>query len=428
MKNSGKNQNSISDLAVISCCAFYLLVLNAPKARSEDILGSFTQQGLSNAIPPPNKRPTVSADPQPSIDSPPETVPQDKSGTLAGEKAGDGADTSAAKRDAGREAAKADLSEQAKAVAAANKRNQDLAKIHAANQSKLQQIARQNKLIREAKLAVEQERDFTAKQAKMAEDEEVRKQLMKVAEGRQRRKAFLKEDARLTDQIAELSTLAAKAMAVSAAMGTTKQSTGSDKTIINTAPASPPSNINIQLPDSAKSSAEAEKTKKLDLEDVGDVKLPSLKDGVASSKKAKDFALKNSLQAKIAAAEKAMATNAANMDSIPFGSSDGKDGTSGVSKKDKAPAAHVTEDLLETPSGGFGGLSSPSGGKFSMNSAETDAAVKEIVDEASRNTASQEEVQAGVMEMESPSLFERCSKVLNSCLRKRCVNSAYAKN
>ncbi|MGZ6290180.1 MAG: hypothetical protein ACXWQO_18475, partial [Bdellovibrionota bacterium] len=83
-----------------------------------------------------------------------------------------------------------------------------------ASKDPLEKIDAQNDqlLVKKAEEAVKKEREFARKQAELAHDEEIRKNLLKISEFQDKHKEAKQEESRLTSQIAELAGLAAKAM------------------------------------------------------------------------------------------------------------------------------------------------------------------------------------------------------------------------
>lgn len=271
-------------------------------------------------------------------------------------------------------------------------------------------------LIEKAREATKKERLFSEEQAKKAHDDEIRKRLLAVSDAQIKHQEFKKEEARLTSQIAELSSLASQMMQNSAAMSSVKNSGAAP--IKNPTKASQDSSSVSQQPILDKEDAKIADETQAKL-DALDKDLAAEGKSTAASKKPKDYSLKKALLAKLAAGEK---LSASEMKSLGNGSSTEGD-ASNVSAKREAPATNVTEDFLESP------ISQTSGGspKFSMRGSETDAEVKRLVDgEASRGLASIDPIQAdGVLETDSPSLFERVKSHISACLRQRCVASAY---
>ncbi|MGE3260938.1 MAG: hypothetical protein AB7K68_04075 [Bacteriovoracia bacterium] len=309
--------------------------------------------------------------------------------------------------------------QQDKDLAAAAKRARDLNAQKSKTPQQQSQIKDDIDLIEKAREQKKKDQLFAEKEARKAHDDEIRRRLLAISDAQVKHQEFKKEEARLTNQIAEFSNLAAQMMQAGTVMGSIKNpniaplqtapKSGVDSSSVSQQPAT--DKEDSRLTDETQARLDA-----LEKSIALDSKVDSTK---SAASKPKDYSLKKALLAKLAAGEK---LSASEMKSLGNGSPTEGD-ASNVSAKREAPATNVTEDFLESP------VNQNSGGspKFSMRGSETDAEVKRLVDgEASRGLASVDPIQAdGVLETDSPSLFDRVKSHISACLRQRCVASAY---
>lgn len=277
-------------------------------------------------------------------------------------------------------------------------------------------------LVLSAKEAVKNEKAFSKKLAEQAKDPEVKKNLLLVAKGTKERDDLKKEESRLTANIAELGRLAAAAAAVANGLGEAKGPGNSQSAMPISQGKAKDTGVSYTA-DNKSSSVE----KNADFTDAKLAAMPD-KEKIALLKelesgksktgnKSKDLSLKNKLMAQLQAAD-AAERKAGGADS----------GVDRNGKRENA-AAKVVSDVLTPPADAGADYSGKGSGGFSLANSETNAEVKRLTDEADRQLTAADDSKAGILEVESVSLFERVSLRINGCLRQHCVNSkSLAKN
>ncbi len=235
--------------------------------------------------------------------------------------------------------------------------------------------------------------------AEMANDKVIHDNLLLVSLSQGTQKDFAKESSRLAAQIAELARLASIAATRGTNMGSIKEA--NQKLASNTnAPEEDSLVTEQQIAELAKE--EGKDPKKL-TEKARAAIIAKLKDRIR--KKMADAAKK---EAQEAAAKKAEALAAANKQF---------DGKLGAELADNGEGAQNTKDA------GVGAVDAmlKAASQFSLAGAETDASVRQIMSDAERQLASNED--RSIQSAESPTLFERVKAAHKSCVSHGCVRT-----
>ena len=287
-------------------------------------------------------------------------------------------------------------------------------------------------LSRQAKNAVEAGGVFTRRDALQARDPEVRKKLQRVAFATDVKEELEQEEKKISFDISQLMKLAATAFARGQKMGSVPSEKSSQTPSDNLVAASAGlGRLESAKPESEVGISDAEEAEFLALEAKA---LES--EAAASSDKGKKTkisasALRQAVRAKYskmlqerkAAEGLAAAQFEGKLTSLSENS--GFDGVSEGTQSHRSEGAFdVAASALRESSYSdhvadqtFGPTS-----QFSMRASETEAEIKNFMEEGSRELASTPSSHfAGILEGDSPSLFERVRSAHKSCLKRRCI-------
>lgn len=351
--------------------------------------------------------------------SPPQLTDAHNPPTQAGLQGagGDAAETGAGKSQEKRDKAIAD---QNKARALAEKEAEKAkARLLANFRQGATSAGHDSNLVNDAFKSIKTGKPFSEKDAVKAEDDYIRERLLRVAAAQEVRQDLKKEELRLTDQIAQLSSMAATMMANSKGLKSVPIAAGKDSNGPITGTDQSQSKISAagekaEL-DSKVAQSEAEIAAKKEAADM-------LAKAKAKAALQKYSALKSSLK------EKLVGTDAPTPGTENSNSSTGSSNMGG-GVKPSSPANRVAAELLDSPVaqiqntnnfGGvnFGGNSGGSGKHFSLTGSETEAEVKKMIEQADRALASNE---TGILNSDSVSLFDRVRATHLNCLKHNCV-------
>lgn len=268
---------------------------------------------------------------------------------------------------------------------------------------RLQQHQDDIQLVRSAEEANRRNRYFPKEAAELAADEDIRRNLIVFSAAQESRRELLAESSRLAAQLAELGRVALLAGNRSSSMKSVPQS---DNAIVS-------NSRGVTTAELASLASREEDVQITEIENK--LKAPGLSE---KEKKLLQAKLKDRLRKKLAdrgkkdaAAKKAEALAAAG---THF---DGKLGAETVD------SSKLKNSLISEA--GIGALdavlktANSSGNAFSLAGAETDASVRQIMDDAERDLASSSD--GGILTSNSASLFERVRSAYRNCLTRECV-------
>lgn len=285
-------------------------------------------------------------------------------------------------------------------------------------------------LVARARNAVEEERIFPRKEAVTAINPEVRNNLLLVSKATEVKQTLSEEKKRTDFELSQLLQMAATTLQAATAMNSLDS---------NSSPSQNKQNIDLTAPVAPKAALASRKPASLgDKEGSVSEKSedPALADGgkAAEEKSAKDKETIAKVKAEVEAAEKRKKIQAMRLKQKlrDKANAQGK----GNVDTDELFGGSLRQGQQEMESAEGGGQAEESAAKesamsapsvyqavkegFSLAGAETDREVGQIVAEAERDLSS-EEMSAGVLGRESPSLFVRVHAVHEVCQRQKCV-------